>query len=53
MSLMSTMPDGSYDAVITDPPYATGGTSSAARAQDSTRQVSVLHSPQVLPDVCQ
>ena len=34
MSLMSTMPDGSYDAVITDPPYATGGTSSAARAQD-------------------
>ena len=49
MSLMSTMPDGSYDAVITDPPYATGGTSSAARAQDPR----VLHSPQVLPDVCQ
>ena len=24
MSLMSTMPEASYDAVITDPPYASG-----------------------------
>lgn len=29
-----TMPEASYDAVITDPPYASGGLSSAARAQD-------------------
>lgn len=34
MSLMSTMPEASYDAVITDPPYASGGLSTAARAQD-------------------
>lgn len=32
--IMPTWANGSYDAVITDPPYATGGTSSAARAQD-------------------
>ncbi len=24
MSLMSTMPEATYDAVITDPPYASG-----------------------------
>lgn len=34
MSLMMTMPEASYDAVITDPPYASGGLSTAARAQD-------------------
>ena len=34
MSLMSTMPEASYDAVITDPPYASGGLSTAARDRD-------------------
>lgn len=34
MSLMMTMPKASYDAVITDPPYASGGLSTTARAQD-------------------
>ena len=34
MSLMMTMPEASYDAVITDPPYASGGLSTTARAQD-------------------
>lgn len=34
MSLMPTMPEASYDAVITDPPYASGGMVTSARQED-------------------
>lgn len=40
MSLMSTMPEASYDAVITDPPYASGGLSTAARDRDRASSTS-------------
>lgn len=34
LAIMRQLPGASYDAIITDPPYASGGLSTATRAQD-------------------
>lgn len=38
LDFMRKLPDQSVDAVITDPPYCSGGTSSADRAKTTTQK---------------
>ena len=34
LAVLATLPDGSVDAVLTDPPYSSGGVSLAAKQTD-------------------
>ncbi len=38
LSILRSLPDASVDAVVTDPPYNSGGASSASRTNQSARQ---------------
>ena len=50
LRLMREMQDGVFDAVITDPPYASGGASQTAKNRSTTEKYSSLRGDKALPD---
>ena len=53
--LMRDMPSDTFDAVITDPPYASGGLTTAERVKDPVAKYQVIHDhahPKPYPTFC-
>ena len=50
LRLMRQMQDGVFDAVITDPPYASGGSTPAEKTRSTTQKYSSMSADKALPD---
>ena len=50
LRLMRQMQDGVFDAVITDPPYASGGSTPAEKNKTTTQKYSSMSPDKALPD---
>ena len=49
MALMETWEDNSFDAIVTDPPYASGGMSTTARMADPLKKYQVTGTRKIYP----
>lgn len=50
LRLMRQMQDGVFDAVITDPPYASGGSTPAEKTRSTNQKYSSMAPDKALPD---
>ncbi|RBL66927.1 site-specific DNA-methyltransferase, partial [Pseudomonas sp. MWU13-2625] len=50
LSVMRTLPDACVDLVFTDPPYSSGGTTSASRSQTPSKKYLVSQSQDLYPE---
>jgi len=49
LSILQTLPDGAVDAVVTDPPYSSGGVSLSARQTDPAQKYQQSGTKRVYP----